>query len=98
MTPLIVTELEPALIVPVKVPLTVPVPVPVFSVRLTPVFALTLAAWPFASWDWTTTGKATAAVGFAPPLMVIASFVVGSTVNVAEAVSAGEALSVAKTV
>jgi hypothetical protein len=80
-----VTELVPAVMVPVSVPPNVPVPV--FRLRLTPVPVTTLAALPFASWDCTTTLKAVPAVGLDPPLTeVIASFVAGPGVNVTPAV------------
>ena len=60
--------------VPLKVPPSVPLPV--FTLRATPVAGLTLAGFPFASCDCTTTEKPVPAVGLLPPLMdVIASFV-----------------------
>jgi hypothetical protein len=81
-TPLTVTWLWPAVIVPVTVPPRVPVPVARESES--PVEPATAAALPYASWLLTTTGNAAPAIGLAPPFTeVIASFeaAAGATVN-----------------
>ena len=68
-----VTELVPPAIEPVRVPPSVPVPL--LRLRATPVVEVTLAGFPEASWDWTTTLKAAPAVGLVGLIEVMASFV-----------------------
>ena len=84
MTPLIVTWLDPAVIVPVRVPPSVPVPV--LRLSVTAVALATAVAAPALSWAATTTEKLTPAVGLVPPLTeVIASLVAVLTQRVASA-------------
>jgi hypothetical protein len=68
-TPLIVTWLWPAVIVPLSVPASVPVPV--FRLSRIGVSAATLPALPTESCDCTVTENAVPAVGLEPPLIEV---------------------------
>ena len=81
MTPLILIEFVPAVIVRVSVPPRVPVPA--FRLKVTPVLATTLAGFPLASCACTTTEKATPAVGFEPPLTEVIANLLAVNVTVA---------------
>ena len=71
--PLIVTELVPALIVPLTVPPSEPLPV--FTESTTFVLLNTLVGVPLAFCASTTTEKAVPYVGLVPPFTDVASFV-----------------------
>ena len=82
-TPLMVTELLPAVIVPVSVPPKVPAPV--FRLKLTPVSTNTFRGVLASSCDCTTTSKPVPAIGFVPPFTeVMASFVGTGSANKAK--------------
>ena len=72
-TPEIVAELDPELIVPVSVPPSVPVPVAL--VRVMVVFCVTFVAVPLPFSDTTVTEKALPAVGLAGLIVVMANCV-----------------------
>src|SRR5262249_11697487 len=71
-----VTELVPAVIVPVSVPPSVPLPV--FRLSVTPVSAATAVAVPPALRDCTITLKPVPAVGLLPPFTDVIASVVAS--------------------
>ena len=86
-TPEIVTELVPAVMVPERVPPRIPVPV--FTLSVTFVSAETFAATPPLSRDWTTTLKADPLVTLEPPFTeVIANCVAGGGVTLNGSLSA----------